>query len=213
MGNPVREWAMRFLRPASKPEMVAIFLRQEFARPERYGEALGAALEATGATSALINNPDLTDPNANRLRGQVLAVYRGYGTGQPSYLTGFPVSNVAWSWVALAPNEVLESRLIRYLATDELVAGSRSPRKVAGRIRRGDVQGEFADRIRDLAGQLKQGLSVDPVIVVSADGGHTRVVLEGNTRILAWALAPETLAAETEVLLGVSPAIATWDEY
>lgn len=204
---------MRFLRPSHESEMVAIFLRQEFARPERYGEALGAALAIAGTTSALVSDPDLTDPAANEARLRVLAVYRGYGTGQPSYLTGFPDKGVAWGWHALTPDELLDTCLIRYLASDELAAGSRSPREVAGRIRRGDMQGEFVDRIQNLAVRLEQGTTVDPVILVSADGGHTRVVLEGNTRILAWALVPHTLPPETEVLLGTSPAIATWDEY
>jgi hypothetical protein len=54
---------------------------------------------------------------------------------------------------------------------------------------------------------------VPPLILVSADDGATRVVLEGHTRLTAYALAPETLPDESEVLLGLSPEIASWDEY
>ena len=64
-----------------------------------------------------------------------------------------------------------------------------------------------------LADKLRSGLAVPPVILVSADGGRTRVVLEGHTRITAYALAPEAIPDEVEVILGDSPEIARWDEY
>jgi hypothetical protein len=193
--------------------MVAEFLRQEYANRGRFGAAIDDALEAEGVTLERVTVPDLTDQVANEARRRVLARYRGYGTGRPSYLTGFPDTGVEWTWVVLTPDELLNSHLIRYLADHELAAGTRSARKAAHRIRNGDLASAFAERVCALADQLRDGKIVPPVILVSADGGQTRVILEGHTRITAWALAPETIPAETVVILGTSPDIAMWDEY
>ena len=204
---------MRILRPSSEAEMIAEFLRQEYAHPERYGSALGAAMTGVGVSSSLIADPDLSDAVANEARRRVLAAYRGYGTGGYSYLTGFPDHGVEWTWMALTSGELLESRIIHYLSRHELKASTRDLRGVSDRIRRGEIVGEFADRVLTLAGLLRNGLNPPPVILVSDDGGQTRVIVEGHTRALAWAVAPDTIAPETEVLLGTSPTIANWDEY
>ena len=204
---------MRHLRPSSEADMIALFLQQEYASTSRYGGLLEVCLREVGASSPLLTEPRLDNPAEVATRRRIFARYRGYGSGHPSYLTGFPDTGVTWSWVSLSPVELLDSLLIRYLADHELGAGTRNPREVACRIQRGEVSSEFADRTRDLAHRLRTGLVVDPIILVSADNGVTRVILEGHTRVLAWALAPETIPPETEVLLGTSPAIASWDEY
>lgn len=204
---------MHYLRPSSEAEMIALFLQQEYASTIRYRDSLDTCLREVGAPPTLLTEPCLDDPVEVATRREVLAHYRGYGTGQPSYLTGFPDTGVTWTWVNLHPEEVLDSNLIRYLATHELGSGTRDPREAARRIRGGELPSSFADRIRDLAQRLRSGLTVAPIILVSANGGATRVILEGHTRVLAWALEPETIAPETEVLLGTSPDIANWDEY
>jgi hypothetical protein len=204
---------MRTIRPSSEAEMIAQFLQQEYACPERYGASLGNAMNRAGVKPDVIVAPDLTDIAANDARRQVLAAYRGYGTGESSYLSDFPDRGVTWSWVGLDPDELLDSLLIRYLSTDELTAGTRSPRIVAERIQRGELHSAFADRVRNLADRLRAGIRVAPVILVSANDGVTRVILEGNTRIMARALAPETIPTEVEAILGTSPEIARWDEY
>jgi hypothetical protein len=65
----------------------------------------------------------------------------------------------------------------------------------------------------ELAGQLRAGATLLPLIVVSAAEAGGDVVLEGHVRLTAFALAPEVLPAEVEVLRGVSPDIARWWAY
>jgi len=208
---------MRYMRHSSEAEMIACFLRQEYAHPERYGITLGNALRAESVSPDRLTNPDIADPVANDERRRVLARYRGYGTGQPSYLTDFPDRGVAWQWVALTPEEVLASRYIRYDYWTDLSAGTRSPRVAAARLRAGCETSDPADRAGSaffaLAERLRAGLVVPPLILVSADGGTTRVILEGHARVTAYALAPETIPDELEIVLGISPGIAKWDEY
>jgi hypothetical protein len=189
--------------------MIALFLQQEYANHVRYGAVIEESLAAEHATPSLITAPDLTSTTGNETRRRVFARYRGYGTGTPSYLTDFPSSGVVWNWVTLTP----DSRMIRYIATNELAANTRSLREAATRISRGELASAFADRVLSLAAQLRDGLTLPPAFLVSADGGTTRVILEGHTRLLVYALAPETIPSPIEVLLGTSPDIACWDEY
>ena len=193
--------------------MIAEFLRQEYAHHDRYGAHIDECLREEGVDPRHVTAPDLADPAANEERRRVFTRYRGYGAGMPSYLTDFPATGVRWSWMALTADEVLDSRLIQYLADHELAAGTRSVREAAHRIRNGQLASAFAERVRALADRLRDGLIVPPLVLVSADGGNTRVILEGHTRITAYALAPEALPVESHVILGSSPEIAKWDEY
>jgi hypothetical protein len=204
---------MQHLRPSSEAEMIALFLQQEYANHVRYGSRIEVCLTAERATSDLITAADLASAEGNDTRRRVFACYRGYGTGSPSYLTDFPATGVSWNWVALTPNDLLDSTMIRYIAEHELAANTRSVREAAGRIERGELASDFATRVRELVVLPRNGLQIPPVILVSADDGATRVILEGHTRLLAYALAPETIPSPIEVLLGTSPDIGRWDEY
>jgi hypothetical protein len=201
------------MRPSSESEMVALFLQQEYANHVRYGLVIEECLAAEHATPDLITAANLTSAEGNDTRRRVFARYRGYGTGTPSYLTDFPSTGVVWNWITLTPDELLDSRMIRYIATHELAANTRSLREAANRISRGELNSAFADRVQDLASRMRNGLQVPPAILVSADDGTTRVILEGHTRLLAYALAPETIPSPIEILLGASSDIARWDEY
>ena len=198
--------------------MIAEFLRQEYASRERYGARLDACLREEGADVELIAAPDLTDPGQNTQRRRIFRHYRGYGSGEPSYLTGFPTKGVHWFWALLSPDELLRVRYIRYSYWTALSAGTRSPAVAAERIRAGiEVYGVSNAGFLGLADRLREGLRVPPLILatalVAAMDADALVVLEGHARITAYALAPEAMPAELEVLIGSSPAIARWDEY
>lgn len=209
---------MRLLRSSSEAEMIAEFLRQEYASAGRYGAQIQACLQAEGVGPDLITEADIADDVQNDARRRVFSRYRGYGTSQPSYFTDFPTNGVDWRWVALTPDELLGSKYIRYPFWSDLSGGSRSPREAAIRIREGRVPtAGTADGTREgflaLAQRLREGLRAPPLILVSADDGTTRVVLEGHSRLTGYALAPDTIPDEIEALLGLSPEIARWDEY
>ncbi len=196
--------------------MIAEFLKQEYASRERYGPLIDACLDEKGVPAAIILDPDLGDPVANAARRRVFAQYRGYGTGEPSYLTGFPDSGVVWAWWRLAPEELLRASYIRYRYWIALSGGTRSPVEAARRIRSGiEVYGVSNAPFLALADRLRDGLQVPPLIFVTADAGNRNalVVLEGHARITAFALAPDVLPDAIEVLVGSSPTIARWDEY
>lgn len=201
-------------RASGEAEMIAEFLRQEYAARERYGARIDACLREEGVDAAIVTEPDVDDSDANAARRRVFARYRGYGTDEPSYLTGFPNRGVEWAWCRLTPDELLRARYIRYSYWTALSAGTRSPVEAAHRIRAGiEVYGVSNAAFLTLADRLRAGMRVPPLILVTALDADALVVLEGHARITAWALAPETIPDPIEVLIGTSPAIARWDEY
>lgn len=201
-------------RASSEAEVIAEFLRQEYASRERYGARIDACLREESVPAAIIETPDLDDPAANVARRRVFARYRGYGTAEPTYLTGFPDTDVTWIWWRLTPDELLRARYIRYSYWTALSAGTRSPVEAARRIRAGvEVYGVSNAAFLALADRLREGLRVPPLILVTALDQDALVVLEGHARITAYALAPETIPDPIESLVGTSLAIARWDEY
>ena len=203
-------------RESSEAEMIAEFLRQEYASRERYGARIDACLWEEGVDATILTDPELGDPAANAARHRVFARYRGYGTGEMSYLTGFPDSGVTWAWWTLAPEELLRARYIRYTYWTALSGGTRSPVEAARRIRAGiEVYGVSNAAFLDLADRLRKGLRVPPLILVAAmdENPDALVVLEGHARITAYALTSDAIPDPIDVLVGSSPAIARWDEY
>lgn len=196
--------------------MIAEFLRQEYASAERYGTTIANCLSANGEQPTLLTDPDLTNSDDNASRRRILGCYRGYGEPRTSFFTDFPTEGVEWRWVSLDRQELLTTRFIQYWA--EQWDDCRNPRDIARMIHAGNVPKPVKadgtlERIRLVAESLRTGQSIPPLIVVSADQGKTRVVMEGNTRLTALALAEATLPPAMTVLLGCSPDIARWDEY
>lgn len=209
---------MKVIRSSGEAEMIAEFLRQEYASRERYGVRLDACLRDEAMSPRLITDPVLTNQSDNAQRRRLFGRYRGYGSGEPSYLTGFPSEGVAWSWANLSRDEMLRVRYIRYRYWTALSAGTRSPTVAAARIRAGiEVYGVSNAGFLGLADRLREGLRVPPLILatalVTAADADALVVMEGHARLTAFALAPEAIPDELEVLVGASPAISRWDEY
>jgi hypothetical protein len=207
---------MHLLRTSSEDEMIAAFLRDEYASTERYGEDITRCLTRLGLPPRILVHPDLTDQAANDHRREILGCYRGYGQPGPSFFTGFPAGRVDWNWASVSRGELLATRFIRYWA--DIWDGSRSPRDLARRIRKGSVpdwarRDGTLERIHTLADAVAAGHLPPPIILVTADGGATKVAMEGSTRLTVFALVEDALPIEMTVLIGGSPDIAAWDEY
>jgi hypothetical protein len=192
---------MRVIGRSSEAEMVAVFLRGEL-ESERFGAGVRAAID-----ERLLLEPDLEDEGQNAVRRAALTELRGYESREGLF-HGFP-DDMRWERAALTPEEVLAVRYIEYDYWVELSGGTRLPLDAAGRIRAGlTVFGVPNDGFFELADELGRRRLPEPIVV----GGHGSrlVVLEGHARLTAYALRPEALPAELEVLLGRSPGIASW---
>ena len=200
-GNDV---AVRVIRASSEEEMVAVFLRGEFLS-SRFSDTVRAALARTGSEEALILHPDLASERENALRREILGAARGFGRGEGLF-AGFP-DDVRWERAALSAADVLAIRYIAYDYWVELSGGSRRPLDAAKRIRAGVTV--FGVPNDDFLVGVEEVATAPPLIVVGGDDDG-RVVLEGHVRLTTFALAPERLPTELEVLHGRSPRIGEW---
>jgi hypothetical protein len=186
---------MRLLDAVDEADVVAAFLRAEL-ESVRFREDLRASLQKLGADERLVTEADLEDAAENALRRRVLAAYRG------DYL-GNRLDGLAWRRVALTRDEVLA---IRYIAWDywlEISDGTRLP-AVAAVLFRGDGSDASWEEVEP---------GTTPLIAVRADPGAPIVVVEGHVRLTAYALFPERLPRELEILLGESESLRDWDMY
>lgn len=192
---------MRVIRPSSEAEMVAVFLRGELGS-ERFGPGIRTAID-----ERLLLEPDLEDEGENALRRAALTTLRGYDS-RVGLFHGFP-DDTRWERAALTPEEVLAIRYIEYDYWVELSGGSRLPLDAAARIRAGITIFRVPnDGFLELADALER-MTMPELIVVGGPGDEL-VVLEGHARLTAYALRPELLPPELEVLLGRSPRIGEW---
>ncbi len=192
---------LRIVRSISEDEMIAVFLRGEL-DSERYGARLR---ELAGAEAEALLDPDTADAEVNRRRRETLDRHRAYERRQGLFL-GFP-DDVDWYRAVLTPDEVLDIRYIDWDWWLRLSGGSRRPRDAARRIRAAEIEGVGVEEHEALAA------SQHPLIAVATRAGEPLVLVEGHARLTAYALFPERLPTEVEILLGLSDAVRGWCQY
>jgi len=200
---------MRWLRPGSEAEVVALFLRTELSSA-RFGDELRALLERAGLPEGVVTDPNLGDDAENQVRLRLLTKQRGYGT-RTEVFEGFPY-DVRWQWMAITTAELARVRYIDDDYWNELSGGTRLAVDAAGRIRAGVTPfGVSQDRVLGMAEAVADGTRFPPLILVTSGPGGDLVVLEGHARLTAFMLARDRLPPELEVMVGSSPAITRWD--
>jgi hypothetical protein len=198
---------MRILGPASADEVTATFLRGGLDSP-RFREQLIALLEADGVDVRLVTAPDLADVDANEYRLGLLGRHQGWLKG-PHVFGDFPGS-LEWVRALLTPDEVLAIRYIDWDWWLTISDGSRSPVEAARKIRGGEVAGVSAEEHEPIARRLRSADPPPELIVVTTPERSQPVVIEGHVRLTAYALFPECLPDELEILLGASDEIEGW---
>lgn len=185
--------------------MVAMFLRCELLSA-RFGDTVRRALTESGAGEEIVLNADLDDERENEVRREVLGAARGFRRSEGVF-GGLP--EMRWEWAALAPAEVLAIRYIDYDYWVELSGGSRLATDAAQRIRAGVTVFRVPNDGFFTVADSFESSSPPPLIAVGGVGPGL-VLLEGHVRLTAFALRPELLPEEFEVLVGHSPRIAEW---
>src|SRR6516225_9488864 len=199
---------MRWLRPSSEAEMVALFLRTELPAA-RFRDTLRALLQRHGLPQSVITAPDLGDDAENQARLRLLTEHREYGT-RTGLFEGFP-DDVRWQWMAITPAELATVRYIDYDYWVELSGGTRLAVDAAPRIRAGVAPfGVPSDWALGMAQAVADGARFPPLILVTTGPAGGVVVLEGHARLTAFMLARDRLPPELEVLVGSAPAMTRW---
>ena len=196
---------MRWLRPSSEAEMIALFLRTELPAA-RFRDTLRALLQSHGLPESVITDPDLGDDAENQVRLRLLTEHREYGT-RTGLFEGFP-DDVSWQWMAITSAELVTVRYLDYDYWVELSGGTRLAVDAAPRIRAGVAPfGVPSDWALGMAREVARGARFPPLILVTTGPGGDLVVLEGHARLTAYMLARDQLPPELEVLVGSSPAM------
>ncbi len=200
---------MQLLRAITEDEMIAVFLQTEI-HSVRYGPQLTVLLERDGQDRHLLERPDLSDPEENAYRRQLLGDFRGYDR-QVELFERFP-EDVVWYRAILSGDELMQVRYIDYSYWNELSGGTSLPLDAAQTIRSGiTIFDQSNDHFLRMAEDLWQGALFPPLILTAlSESSSPRVVLEGHNRLTAYALAQESIPAEIEVLIGFSPGFSPW---
>jgi hypothetical protein len=196
---------MRLLHPVGEDEVVATFLRAEL-DSERYGEKLRRLLARDGRALDVLERPKVADHDENAYRRALLEEHRAYVSREELFL-GFP-EHVDWHRAALTADEVLEIRYINWDWWLRVSDGTRSAREAARRIRAGEVAGVTAEEHAPVIAAPHAEL-----IAAATPALSPLVLVEGHVRLTAYALFPERLPDELEILLGVSDGMAGWCQF
>jgi hypothetical protein len=183
---------LRLLERIDEPVVVAEYLRAEI-ESERFGAGVRDVLARLQVDERLVREPDLADPMANALRKRVLDEHRGAYHGRN-------LDHLEWHRALFEPDEVLAIRFIAWDWWLEVTGGSRLPADAAAYARAGGSLSTFPT-------------DVPRLIVVRADPASHVMVVEGHSRLEAYALHSELLPAQLEVLLGEGSSIRRWSLY
>jgi len=194
----------KFVRRSDENEMVLEFIKAESASSEwldNYKFSEGFSYDE------LITNGDLSDDYQNSIRRSMLN-YRGYPT-RSALFAGFPLV-VEWSFFRFTIAEIADFKFANFPPWPQLAGQGRlvrdgahayddDPNRVVGL----GIRMEKIDAIRE---RLKAGVVLAPLIVAAI--GATYVVIEGQTRAMAFAALPPD--SKANVLVGRGDDFKEW---
>lgn len=197
-------------RPITEDEVISVLLRGEL-DSGRYGETLRGLLTRDGRDEDVLRRPDLDDAAGNRYRRQLLDDHRAYERREGLFLD-FP-QRVDWYRAVLDREEVLDILYIDWDWWLELSGGSRRPRDAARRIRAGEIEDPNLAEHERVAAALRKSPLPPELIAVTTPAFTPLVLVEGHVRLTAYALFPDCLPPQLEILLGVSDEMPRWCQF
>ena len=201
---------MKAIRNITEDEMIAVFLRGEFAS-ERFGGAIHEQLAHLEQPDTVATHPDITDAAQNKIRRDILSAARGYGQ-RTEVFGGFP-RDVEWLEVELTKAELARVKYIDYSYWTELMGGSRLPKDAAAAIEAGtEIFGVSNDGFKRAARAVREGKQF-PTMILAGETTDNLVALEGHLRLTAYALAWDNVPETMKVIVGVSPHMGEWGLY
>jgi hypothetical protein len=193
---------MQFLHPTTEADMIAVFLKAEIVS-ERFGPTVRTLLDEQRISRTIVDTPDITNPDQNAARRQLLSAYRAY------VFEELP-AHTAWYRALLNRDEVAKIRYIDYDYWNEISDNSRLPIVATKAIRAGrEIYGQSTQGFLDVAQALREGAHFPELIIVGASPDAELTVFEGHLRLTAYMLAPECVPDALEVIVGFAPECAT----
>lgn len=196
------------LGPATEHEMILAFLRAEV-DASRYRDVVNQCLNVVGYTSVdLIQNGDVSNEQQNRVRKQILQLYRGYGQNQYLF-TGFPPDAI-WQRAELEPNELDRLVYANEPSWVDLSDKTRTPRRLVANLLANRIPSDTANRIRAIQLALDRGETFPELI--AAEGPADKIILiEGHSRATAYVASG--IEIRIKLFLASSPSMRLWRYY
>jgi hypothetical protein len=201
---------MRFVQSEAEAEVVATFLRAEWASA-RWRPNLEALLSQGGREPSVVADPNLDDAGECAYREWLLDQHRGW-LRREGLFGGLP-RDIDWSRVALTRDEVLAIRYIKWDWWLEVSGGTREPTEAARRARNGLAPSVAVAWHEPIAARLQSAEPPPELIALSRPSDTHLVLLEGHVRLTAYALYPDYVPDELEVLLGTADEIDRWGNF
>ena len=204
---------MKKINDSSENEMIALFLNEEI-KSKRFSEKLNRIISELNIDSSIIIDYDLSNDNDNKLRKEILKIYRGYSLNEGLF-KNFP-DTIKWTWVDLDINDIKKIKYIDYDYWEELSNGSRYAWDSRQNILNGKEIYEVSNQpFLNGAEYLKLGNVFEPLILLSSEDNKDKmIVLEGHSRLTAMCLVPEYIDKIT-ALIGYTKDIKleNWNSY
>lgn len=192
---------MKLLQPTTWDDMIATYLRAEI-MSARFSSEIVKQLQILDLSRAILETPNIADPNENTQRRQILKGYRAYVFDE------LP-SHVSWHRAQLTREEVYRVRYIDYSYWNELSNHTRLPSVAAEAIKAGrEVFGVSNAGFFRAAQALREGAQFPELIVVGTAEDAVLTVFEGHVRLTTYMLAPECLPELLDVIVGFVPECA-----
>lgn len=225
--NPCTSRTLKILGDVSEDEVVLAFLRSEI-NSSRFKDLYLEKLQRDNRDLGVITDADLGSREQNSYRLALLGEIRGYKEDQSGFdslpqgerweklsltFDGFP-EDVSWKRALLGKADILGVRSINDAYWLGLTGGTRRFADAARNIREGKTAfGIPNDTFWQIAEAIRRGERFPGFIMASAGPDSALVAIEGNARLTAYMLVPESLPERLEVLVGFSGRMGEWRNY
>lgn len=194
------------MKSISEDEMILEFL---------LAEALSSRFE--GYVYAAIPNPkllyeaNLQDVEENKLRKEALN-YRGYADRE--FLFAGLQQEIEWFKNKLSKSKLLDIKYAQYPTWLTLSENTRRPDIAAKNIKPGMIiNNEPLSHIFEIEKKIKNNENIYRLICIRQKGSEKIVVLEGHSRLTAYAIAYPNIPNNIEIILGEAEDLSSYAFY
>lgn len=177
---------MRYLRDVSRDEVASELLAAEY-ESKRVGGSVRSAMEKLGAEERIVTRPDLENEDECLLRLRVLGE-----VGRLPAFFALSESEINWALFEYTSEDLVRTYLSEEDEWKRLSLNTRLPMGVAETLRRGEEESSLVPEIESAAEHIREGKTFRPVVLLK----YARLLctVDGNLRLSAYALAPESMA-------------------
>jgi hypothetical protein len=177
---------MRFLRDSLEEEMVAEFLKGEIKSP-RWQAKIKTIAHSLNIPIETINEPDLTIPEQNNQRAQLLKEFRGYRDKKGVF--AIVPENIQWKLFELNKTDIINLYYINYSYWRKLSKGSLMVKVGVETIFEDEeILGQSNQQFYKVATEIERGIKLPPLILLKRINNKF-TILEGNVRATAIGIA------------------------